>query len=31
VQGLNGERYSVVPRKPDNFFTGNAVAADSVR
>ncbi|SDG80553.1 Protein of unknown function [Pseudomonas flavescens] len=31
VQGLNGERYSVVPRKPENFFTGNAVASDSVR
>ncbi|MCV4264319.1 DUF1329 domain-containing protein [Pseudomonas capsici] len=31
VQGLNGERYSVVPRKQENFFTGNAVASDSVR
>lgn len=31
VQGLNGERYSVVPRKAENFFTGNAVASDSAR
>ena len=31
VQGLNGESYKVVPRKSENFFTGNAVAAGSVR
>ena len=31
VQGLNGETYKVVPRKSENFFTGNAVASGSVR
>lgn len=31
VQGLNGESYKVVPRKSENFFTGNAVASGSVR
>ncbi|MNI07577.1 hypothetical protein D3C73_605870 [compost metagenome] len=31
VQGLNGETYKVVARKPENFFTGNAVASGSVR
>lgn len=31
VQGLNGETYSVIPRKPENFFTGTAVASGSVR
>ncbi|WP_414157469.1 DUF1329 domain-containing protein [Pseudomonas sp. BNK-15] len=31
VQGLNGETYQVIARKPENFFTGNAVAAGSVR
>ncbi|HBO3146300.1 DUF1329 domain-containing protein [Pseudomonas aeruginosa] len=31
VQGLNGESYKVVPRKSEQFFTGNAVASGSVR
>ena len=31
VQSLNGETYSVIPRKPENFFTGNSVASGSVR
>ncbi|WP_137817681.1 DUF1329 domain-containing protein [Pseudomonas sp. 2FG] len=31
VQGLNGESYKIVPRKSENFFTGNAVASGSVR
>lgn len=31
VQGLNGESYKVIPRKSENFFTGNAVASGSVR
>ena len=31
VQGLNGETYSVIPRKPENFFTGTSVASGSVR
>lgn len=31
VQGLNDETYRVVPRKPETFFTGDAVAADASR
>lgn len=31
VQGLNDETYRVVPRKDDQFYTGEAVAADSMR
>jgi hypothetical protein len=31
VQSLNEETYKVVPRKPDSFFTGDAVAADAAR
>jgi hypothetical protein len=31
VQALNEETYRVVPRKPDSFFTGDAVAADAAR
>lgn len=31
VQGLNGETYRVVPRKDEEFYTGDAVAADSMR
>lgn len=31
LQGLNGETYTVVPRKPEGFFTGNAVASGSIR
>jgi len=31
VQGLNDETYRVVPRKPETFFTGDAVAADAAR
>lgn len=31
LQGLNGETYTVVPRKPESFFTGNAVASGSIR
>jgi len=31
VQGLNGESYKVVERKPESYFTGNAVASDSMR
>ncbi|AVR89791.1 DUF1329 domain-containing protein [Thauera aromatica] len=31
VQGLNDESYRVVPRKPETFFTGDAVAADAAR
>jgi len=31
VQALNEETYKVVPRKPDSFFTGDAVAADAAR
>lgn len=31
VQGLNDESYRVVPRKPETFFTGDAVAADASR
>lgn len=31
VQFLNGETYRVVARKPDNFYTGEAAAADAAR
>lgn len=31
VQGLNGESYKVIPRKSENFFTGQAVASGSSR
>jgi hypothetical protein len=31
VQALNEETYRVVPRKPDSFFTGDAIAADAAR
>jgi hypothetical protein len=31
VQGLNGETYRAVPRKDDSFYTGAAVAAESMR
>jgi hypothetical protein len=31
VQVLNGETYRVVERKPADFYTGEAVAADSLR
>ena len=31
VQGLNGESYKLVERKPESYFTGNAVASDSMR
>lgn len=31
VQFLNEETYRVVPRKPENFYTGEAVAAESSR
>lgn len=31
VQYLNEETYRVVPRKPENFYTGEAVAAESGR
>lgn len=31
VQVLNEETYRVVPRRPDSFFTGDAVAADAAR
>lgn len=29
VQALNGERYRVVPRKSENYFTGDAAAAEA--
>jgi len=31
VQSLNGEEFYIVERKEDDFFTGEAVAAESVR
>lgn len=31
VQSLNGEKYRLVPRKPESFYTGDAVAAESAR
>lgn len=31
IQLLNGEDYRVVAKKSENYFTGNAVAADSAR
>ena len=31
VQALNGENYHVVPRRPETFFTGDAVAAEASR
>ncbi len=31
VQSLNGEEFYVVERKEDEFYTGEAVAADSIR
>jgi Protein of unknown function (DUF1329) len=31
VQALNEETYRVVPRRPDSFFTGDAVAAEAAR
>lgn len=31
IQALNGEDFRVVPRKSENFFTGDAVAAEAVR
>jgi hypothetical protein len=31
VQALNGENYHVVPRRPETFFTGDAVAAEAAR
>lgn len=31
VQAINGETYRVVPRKPERFFTGDALAAESAR
>lgn len=31
IQMLNGETYRVVARKPDNFYTGEAAAADASR
>lgn len=31
VQSLNGETYSVIPRKSESFFTGNAVASGAAR
>lgn len=31
IQALNGEDFKIVPRKPETYFTGDAVAAESVR
>ena len=31
VQALNGESYNVVARRPESFFTGDAVAAEAAR
>jgi hypothetical protein len=31
VQALNGETYNVVARRPESFFTGDAVAAEAAR
>jgi len=31
IQALNGESFKVVPQKSENYFTGDAVAADGVR
>ena len=31
VQALNGEEFFIVDRKEDDFYTGEAVAAESVR
>lgn len=31
VNSLNGESYRVVPKKPETFFTGDAVAAEASR
>lgn len=31
VQALNGERFNVVPRRPETFFTGDAIAAEAAR
>lgn len=31
VQILNDENFRIVPRKPENFFTGDAVAAEAAR
>lgn len=31
IQALNGEDFKIVPRKPETYFTGDAVAAEAVR
>lgn len=31
IQALNGEDFKVVPRKPETYFTGDAVAAEAAR
>lgn len=31
IQALNGETFKVVPQKPENYFTGDAVAAEGSR
>ncbi|MDO9599315.1 MAG: DUF1329 domain-containing protein [Azoarcus sp.] len=31
IQALNGEDFKVVPRKPETYFTGDAVAAEASR
>jgi len=31
VQALNEENFKITPRKPESFFTGDAVAADAAR
>ena len=31
VQAFNEETFKVTARKPDSFFTGDAVAADAAR
>jgi hypothetical protein len=31
VQSLNDEQYRIVKRKPESYFTGDAVADDAAR
>ncbi|KAF1711484.1 hypothetical protein CSC70_06175 [Pseudoxanthomonas kalamensis DSM 18571] len=31
IQALNGEKFKIVPKKPESYFTGDAVAAEGVR
>ncbi|MPN55929.1 hypothetical protein SDC9_203613 [bioreactor metagenome] len=31
IQALNDEDFKVVPRKPETYFTGDAVAAEASR